>query len=305
MTNQNLINAIEKLEKEKQEILNSREYKLGNNMLQLKQIIRSFNIKKIFKKLKNRKLEKVDKRKYTTKNKNEFYYTNDLTEEKRIAIYTCITGNYDDIQEPLFVPQNIDYYLITNNKRIKSSSWKIIQIDKELEKKYDNISLNRYVKMHPSIFLKGYDYTIYIDGSIRTISDFSTIVNASNIDTGLALHNHSKRNSVYTEAKVCNLYKKGNLSEIEKQINKYKKEGFPENYGLFECGIIVCNQKNENSTKLLNDWWIEFEKQKSFRDQISLPYILWKNGFHSKDVGNLGNDIFNNPKFEIIKHKEK
>ena len=40
--------------------------------------------------------------------------------DKRIVVYTAITGNYDELKEPIFIDQNIDYVCFTNNKNIKS-----------------------------------------------------------------------------------------------------------------------------------------------------------------------------------------
>ena len=36
----------------------------------------------------------------------------------------------------------------------------------------------------------------------------------------------------------------------------------------------------------MEDWWKEIEKY-SNRDQVSLPYVLWKNGYQIGDVGTL------------------
>lgn len=34
----------------------------------------------------------------------------------------------------------------------------------------------------------------------------------------------------------------------------------------------------------MEEWWNEMEKY-SKRDQLSLPYIIWKNGYSFEDVG--------------------
>ena len=35
------------------------------------------------------------------------------------------------------------------------------------------------------------------------------------------------------------------------------------------------------------------------RDQIALPYVMWKNGYSFEDVGLLGDNVFKNPVFSI------
>ena len=42
---------------------------------------------------------------------------------ERICVYTCITGNYDDLQ-PVYQEEGIDYLCFTNNKDLESDDWK-------------------------------------------------------------------------------------------------------------------------------------------------------------------------------------
>ena len=48
--------------------------------------------------------------------------------EKKICVYTCITGSYDDLQ-PVEKEEGIDYICFTNNQRLKSDFWTIIYIE--------------------------------------------------------------------------------------------------------------------------------------------------------------------------------
>ena len=51
---------------------------------------------------------------------------------KKICVYTCITGDYDNIEELDFKESEIDYYLFTNNKNIVSKTWKVTYVDNDL-----------------------------------------------------------------------------------------------------------------------------------------------------------------------------
>ena len=42
---------------------------------------------------------------------------------EKICVYTCITGNYDDLKEVKVKEDNIDYICFTNNKGLSSNSW--------------------------------------------------------------------------------------------------------------------------------------------------------------------------------------
>jgi hypothetical protein len=60
-----------------------------------------------------------------------------------------------------------------------------------------------------------------------------------------------------------------------KQVNKYKEEGFPKNFGLVQSGIIFRKHNDTSCIKLMEAWWKELEVE-SHRDQLSFNYAVWK-----------------------------
>ena len=95
---------------------------------------------------------------------------------------------------------------------------------------------------------------------------------------------------------------KGDKSKINKQINKYSKEGFPKHYGLLEATIIFTDLRNPKSKVILENWWEEFLKSESYRDQLSLPYILWQQGISTSKADSLGNNLYRSSKFFVEHH---
>lgn len=221
----------------------------------------------------------------------------------RIVVYTCITGGYDKIIEPNYCFDNIDYCLFSD-KNIKAKKWVVRQIPEEC-KMNNNILTNRFIKMHPHLLFSGskYDYSIYVDGNIKIVSDLTPMTNNLG-KLGLAFHRHALRDDISKEVKACIWQKKGNRKALLKQVKKYKKDGFPKDFGLLECNIIVADLKNHNSEKITNNWWYEFSKSGSMRDQIALPYVIWKMGYKIEDLGNLGYNIYRNPKLRKMEHKK-
>lgn len=84
---------------------------------------------------------------------------------------------------------------------------------------------------------------------------------------------------------------------------RYYKEGFPQEYGLLECGIIVTDLHNDKAKTIYDEWWNEFMREQSGRDQLSIPYVLWKKGISPSEIGTLGNNLYFEPKFRIVPHK--
>ena len=52
----------------------------------------------------------------------------------------------------------------------------------------------------------------------------------------------------------------------------------------------------------MNKWWREFLHYKSYRDQLSLPYVMWRFGLKYTDIGLLGENIFKDPRITVYSH---
>jgi hypothetical protein len=295
--------ALENLNKENINLQNSPEYKYGKDFLAFKKMLKHFQIIKIFEKIINRK--KIDKLNcYKDHENNYIYKDNSKYKNSKIVVYTCITGKYDKFIDPLLKFENIDYVAFTDNENIKSSVWQIKKIPIYILKINDNILINRYIKFHPKeLFAGKYDYSIYIDGNIKVISDLTSFIYGINELTGLALHYHHLRNCLYNEATVCLLNNKGNKIKIKKLIKKYHRENFPSSFGLYECGVIVCNLNNNKAENILSKVYEELVCSETYRDQLVFPYIIWKNNYKFTDVNSLGNNIYKNYKIRIEKHE--
>jgi hypothetical protein len=206
------------------------------------------------------------------------------------------------VKEPLCKNDFEDFYLFSDNtvKLGIKSCWKQVSLE-VFGFGEEGMNANRFFKMHPKDILPDYPYSIYIDGNVLVVSDVSSLCSiAKGVKSGIAMHRHNERDCVYLEAEVCKLFKRGNAAKIDEQMKKYKAEGFPEHFGLFEATIIVVDLKNTLSRKILNDWWNEFKTSGSGRDQLAFPYVIWKNGLKMEDVGVLGNCVDLNPKFRRL-----
>lgn len=74
---------------------------------------------------------------------------------------------------------------------------------------------------------------------------------------------------------TCERMKKDDPQVMKKQMDRYKKEGFPEKYGLPETNFMVRFHNDERCKKLMDTWANEVANG-SKRDQLSFSYSVWK-----------------------------
>lgn len=183
--------------------------------------------------------------------------------------YTCITGDYDNLRDPLVITEGWKYVCFTNNPKITSNIYEIIRIDSNLHP----VKLARKYKiLAPGI---KEDIFIWHDANMQVNCDLNEFSKRlGNSDLMLALH--PERNCLYKEALRCIELKKDNKEILSKQIIRYHGLKMPYNYRLYATGVMVRRKFDQRTIKLYTDWWDEVEKH-SRRDQVSFPFCLWNN----------------------------
>lgn len=218
---------------------------------------------------------------------------------EKICVYTCITGNYDDLKE-VRINEGIDYICFTNNKKIKSETWKIIYIE---DNKLDNHYLSRKIKMLGDPYLdKNYTLSIYVDASIifkKSVKEF--LSNYFDLEKDLlAACKHSVRNSIKEEAIACIEQKKDNEKTIRRQLSFYQKENFADNLGLLEMTLIIKRHNNPLVRKTMK-LWFEMILKYSKRDQLSFMYCLFKTKLPFRVIPL---NVWSNEYIEFTPHKK-
>lgn len=208
----------------------------------------------------------------------------------RIAVYTSVFGGYDNLIEEQFQMDGVDYICYTDAD-IKSDVWEI----RKSTPIYNDPNRNaKKYKVLPHRYLQEYDWSVWIDGNIKVISDIRGLCNGESYKLYDHMKTFDKRNCIYDEAQtILNFGKinmerkphkgiknyKDNPSLINKQMKKYQYEGYPKNNGLVTTPIMVRNHNQSDVIKHNEDWWSEI-KYNSKRDQLSFNYIAWKNQFN-------------------------
>lgn len=218
---------------------------------------------------------------------------------KKLCVYTCITGNYDDIHEIENKEEGVDYYLFTNNKKLKSSSWEVIYIE---DNDLDNQRLSRKIKMlgHP-IINENYEISVWQDASVIWKKSIKKFVETYLKENSFASFKHYLRSCIYEEANECIRTRKDKKETILKHVEFLRKENYPEKYGLCEMTVFIKKHNDKIVKKTMQDWF-NMVCNYSKRDQLSFMYCVWKNDLKI-DFINLS--VWDNPWFINKKHNAK
>ena len=217
---------------------------------------------------------------------NKFIYK-DLNFNKRInyikklkkVVYTIILGGYDKVKS--FYKQNgYDYFLFSDDnsiKKIKNTNWTILEIPDEIKNlNISTVKKQRFIKLHPHLFFKKYDLSIYIDGTFiikGNLNEFLLRILSPNFQ--LYTFEHPARNSIFNEINACIMSKKEKKSMGDLIFRKYQKEKFPDNNGLIESCLLIRRHNEKECINVMNKWYKQIKKY-SHRDQLSFKIIIIK-----------------------------
>lgn len=213
------------------------------------------------------------------------------------VVYTAITGGYDTLRVPEYVNPELDYICFTDQEQITSDFWSIRRIDNA--EGLDPIRLARRHKILCHEYLPEYDYSIWIDGQMNVIGNMLEL-EKYHIASSLLCVPHYERDCAYEEAETCLALGRGKSSEIEKQVQRYRAEHYPEHNGMITSGVLFRSHHDAQLRQMCETWWKEV-KNESTRDQISFGYACWKTGF-DYDLCNFS--MYDNPYFTVEEHNQ-
>ena len=211
--------------------------------------------------------------------------------EQRIAVYTALFGSYDILRDPLIQPDNVVYYVLTDQEIAEESVWKRLDPADIIPAEYrgDPILCNRWCKMHPHLIFKDFQYSVYVDSNIWVFSDLTPLI--SGLDTfPVAMFRHKKRDCAYDEVQACLKQNKDKRASLIAHCEELRSHGVPRNWGLLEASVIARKHFEPECVKLMDAWWEAFLRN-SRRDQISLIDCLWVKGVQPSVIGTLGDNL--------------
>lgn len=207
----------------------------------------------------------------------------------RIALITSVYGAYDPLRPP---PIGFDDAVcITDSAKDIPNGWRTVN-----EPGSDDLRLDaKAAKMQPWRYTDC-DAAIYLDASIEVTSpDLRAWVEPQLVAHDLVVWSHPEGRVCYKdEAAICWDWPKYARYDMRGQVAAYESDGMPEKWGLFACGMIGWRFTKE--ARQFGDMWLNEQHEWSCQDQVSLPYLLWR---ESKSFGIWPANQYQNPHIRI------
>ena len=202
-------------------------------------------------------------------------YSNSAAAKKEIVVYTALSGGYD---LPLLYEKldpEIDYVLFTDGPTPNCGFWQVRAMDYWHP---EFVRMARYVKTHPHKYFSDYKFAVWVDANVLIRGEIKKYVDLFRKTSEAVFGGirHPKRECIYEEAFAVVEARKDLSGRVAKQVEFYRRAGYPINAGLIETNLLIMDLRNPNLRRVMNDWWAQIEEF-SHRDQLSINYVLWKN----------------------------
>lgn len=201
--------------------------------------------------------------------------SSEITRTPKIVVYTANIGKYDVLPEPLAQDSRIDYVCFTDDAEYRSSSWHVEHVRNESG---DNPLETRKYKFFPDQYFPEYEISVWVDSKFQITGNLFEYVKRYAKTRSMLCFPHPERNDIYDEAAICVKLDKAPFLDISRQILHYYDEGFPRYSGLIEGGCLTRLHHDASVKRVMQQWWREINSY-TRRDQISFPYVAWKNAF--------------------------
>jgi hypothetical protein len=167
----------------------------------------------------------------------------------------------------------------------------------------DQARRNRFHKLLPHRLFPDHEWSLYLDGNIELRCDPIGFLDRYR-DRGPAffLFPHPDRRTVAEELGACLLKRKDDTLLMTRQVSRYLEAGFRQTFPLTENNVLLRRHHDPALVALSEAWWEEV-RSNSGRDQLSLPFVLERAGYHDVALFGTGVSVRNSPDFRIKPHR--
>lgn len=194
-----------------------------------------------------------------------------LKKNKRICIYTTLFGSIDDLLPVVGLVEGVDFICFSDRPR-NNCGWEVRVVNPGMLSPNMNAKI---FKILPHKFLDEYDFSLFVDANTLLLGRINALLSICLQSGVFIMWRHPLRRDVYLEAVAIITAKRHEPKKLIEQLKVYSDNGLPHDTGLVEGSFIWREHGNPSVKVFMEEWWQEIQKF-SYRDQISLGYLMWK-----------------------------
>jgi hypothetical protein len=202
----------------------------------------------------------------------------------RVAAICAIYGGFDLIPP---VPEGVDDAVLITDVPVRSGWRNVVEPSGD----HPRLAAKR-PRCRPDLYTDC-EASLWMDGSVHILDDrFLRLVRQRLDQHEIVLWDHPEdRDCFLEEARHCHDWPKYRDGPLLEQAAHYLAEGMPEHFGLWATTCIA--RRHTDRMRALGDAWLEEMYRWTIQDQVSLPYLLWREGIRPGTFGidQLANDM--------------
>lgn len=195
-----------------------------------------------------------------------------------ICVYTCVAGGYEKrLYPPVRQSRATSFVCFTDTPLQGTRGWQIRPPASPPEIQRPDL-VNRYHKFFAHRLFPDAQHSIYLDANLHVIGDLAPLVaQLDEAAAGFGAARHAGRSSYLQEIERClatQKFKGDDAVRAAAQRDAYLAEGLPG--GVLAVGSMLLRRHACPQLDAAMALWWEQVTTYTARDQISLPYVLWK-----------------------------
>lgn len=191
---------------------------------------------------------------------------------KRV-VYTCLFGHSEQFNDFAYARRDIDFICFTDDPDLRSDFWKLVVLPRQL---LDPARMAKKVKALAHVFLAQYDWSLYIDNTVRLKASPQSLFEEflAPAKSPLVCFRHHERDCVYDEADVVIMLNYDAADRVNYQMSLYRYLGYPAGNGLAKTTLLL-RRHHDPALQRAMDLWSGQTLAHSKRDQLSMLPSCW------------------------------
>ena len=211
-----------------------------------------------------------------------------------MTVYTANLGDYDEVRAPQAFGSGDRFLCYTDAPEPAPEPWVTLPAAQPVPGDHA-----RNVRIHKALshrYAPG-EISLWHDANFQLHASAGELAERWLGDGEIAVFQHPGRDCLYGEADCCARENIENAAILERQVKRYRDDGWPEHAGLYACGVIL-RRHTQRVVEFNEAWWKEIQEH-GRRDQISFPYLAARAGL---DLRVIPGSIWGTPEVRFFYH---